>query len=93
MAIPVLQPDSSGLYRGQRGRIGADPIMQRDSGPGGRYLLTTGEGVTRDAADVVGGWQNVFRPSSVAFGVLVLGALLLLIHARADVAVRGSVGR
>jgi hypothetical protein len=89
----ILRPDDPGLYRNQRGRIGADPIMQHDTGDRGRVLITTGEGVTGDAADTLEGWRNVFRPGSAAFGILVFGVILFLIHARADVALKGAVGR
>lgn len=93
MGIYLDQSDP-GLYRNQRGRVGSDPIMMGNAGPRGRILITTGEGtMSHDGADALGGWQNVFRPNSVAFGVLVLGVLLFLINARADLAVRGAVGR
>jgi hypothetical protein len=89
----ILDPNDPGLYRNQRGRVGADPVMMANSGPRGRVLITSGEGqLSHDAADALEGWRNVFRPNSLSFAVLVLGLVLFLINARAHVAVQGMVG-
>jgi hypothetical protein len=92
MAVPILDPNDPGLYRVQRGVTGSDAIMQGDAGPRGRTIITTGETVTHDAADwLPGDWRRLFDPRSAACAALVLGLLVLLLHARADVAVRAAV--
>ncbi len=101
MGLGYLDPTDQGIYRVARGKMGASDVMSQDVGYGGRYVITTGE-----AADVNGGtaalpntWRRAFDVHSPGFALIVLGFVLLLIHARAGVggsvsgSVRASAGR
>jgi hypothetical protein len=93
--VRYLDPADPMNYRTARGRMGADPLMAPDVGTGGRYMITTGEAETVNGgvAALPRDWRRVFDVNSPAFAVLVLGTILLLINARASVAVKTAVGR
>jgi hypothetical protein len=93
--LQYLNPSDPGIYRIQRGRPGADELMSPDVGKGGRYVITTGEAATVNGgiAALPSNWRRLLDAQSPAFAVLVLGFLLLLIHARLDVGLKGSVAR
>lgn len=95
--VTVLDPNDPRLFRNQRGRLGADPLMSPDVGTGGRYMITTGEAhaVNGGSMALPANWRRVLDPRSPSFALLVLGTILILIHARAgahlSVGVSGSV--
>jgi hypothetical protein len=81
LGVGYLDQGDPGTYRAQRGRVGADELMVRDVGMGGRYVITTGDAelVNSGIAALPRDWRRVFDPNSPAFAVLVLGTLLFLI--------------
>jgi hypothetical protein len=88
----ILNGADPGLYRVARGRPGADHLMVPDVGPGGRYMITTGEAhaVNGGTAALPNNWRRVLDVRSPAFGVFVLAVVLVLIHAHAGVPVAGA---
>jgi hypothetical protein len=98
--MQVLDPNDPGLARN---RLGIDPMgtaplgtALADATPGGRsakYVLVSDQGVVHDGRDLMPAhWSRAFDPNGVGFAVIVLGAIVFLLHARADVAVRGAIG-
>lgn len=95
MSVPILEPNSPGLYRIQRGRPGADQLMSPDVGTGGRYAITTGEAatVTGGTAGVTQDWRRLFDVHGPSFAILVLGTFLLLVHAKVGGSLSASVSK
>jgi hypothetical protein len=96
--MPVLlNPADPGLYRNQRGRVGADHLMAQDVGSGGRYLITSGgaAAVNGGSAALPANWRNVFNVRQPAFAFLFLAVVLILIHAHAGahLSAQAGVGR
>ncbi len=95
--LTYLNERDPGTYRAARGKIGADPLMAPNVGTGGRYIITTGEAsaVNGATAALPDNWRRALDPHSPAFAVIVLGAILLLIHARlgANFGVHASVAK
>lgn len=84
LGASLLDPLDPGLYRNQRGRLGADSLMAPDVGVGGRYVITTGEAETVNGgvAALPNDWRRVFDIRSPSFATLVLGVLLFVILSR-----------
>jgi hypothetical protein len=82
--LQYLNPGDPGIYRVQRGRPGADELMAPDVGKGGRYVITTGEAAAANGgiAALPNTWRRAFDMHSPGFAVIVLGVLLLVLHAR-----------
>jgi hypothetical protein len=91
--VAILDPSDPGLYRNQRGYAGASPIMSPDVGTGGRYMITTGEAhaVNGGTSALPSNWRRVLDPHSPSFAVLILGTVLILIHASAGAHLSGGV--
>jgi hypothetical protein len=94
--LQYLNPSDPGIYRNERGRPGADVLMAPDVGMGGRYVITTGEAPTVNGgiAALPDNWRRAFDMQSPGFAVIVLGFVLLLLHARlgGHASVRAGVG-
>lgn len=90
----ILDPTDPGLYRNQRGRPGADPLMVQDVGPSGRYVITTGEAhtVNGGTAALPNNWSRILDVHSHSFAILVLGVLLMLILGRISIAGQIAAG-
>lgn len=95
----VLDSSDPGLFRNRYGLAGSDPLMApaaargQLSPPAARTIMQSGGVPTTDGRDVLPGhWSRAFSPRSEACALLVLGALVLLIHARAHVALQGAIG-
>ncbi len=93
--VPIIEPNSPGLYRRQSGRAGASDLMSPDVGKGGRYFITTGEAATVNGGQrgLTQDWRRFFDPQSPSFAIFVLGVGLLLVHARAGFSVGASVSK
>lgn len=94
LGASILDPDDPGLYRNQRGRLGADFLMAPDVGSGGRYVITTGEAVTANGgtAALPNNWTRVLDVHGHSFAVIVLGVLLMLILGRISIAGKIAAG-
>jgi hypothetical protein len=94
LGAPLLDPTDPGLYRVQRGRMGADSLMAPDVGVGGRYVITTGEAekVNGGVAALANDWRRVFDPRSPSFATLVLGFVLFVILSRVNAGGSVSAG-
>lgn len=94
LGAAILDPNDPGLYRNQRGRMGADFLMAPDVGPGGRFVITTGEATTANGgtAALPNTGAQLFDLQSHSFAVLVLGVLLMLILGRISVAGKIAAG-
>jgi hypothetical protein len=92
MSVPVIEPESHGLYRNVMGRAGASDLMSPNVGKGGRYVITTGEASTQNGgtAALTSGWRRLLDPQGPSFAIFVLGLALLLIHAHASASVSVS---
>src|SRR3954462_3308295 len=94
LGASMLDPTDPGLYRVQRGRMGADTLMAPNVGIGGRYIITTGEAETVNGgvAALANDWRRVFDPRSPSFALLFLGVLLFVILGRLNVSGAVSAG-
>jgi hypothetical protein len=92
----VLDGSDPGLFRNRFGLTGADPLMQPAAPRGqaaARTIVQSGGVPSTDGRDLLPGhWSRVFHPGSEACALLVLGVLVLLIHANAHVRLAGAAG-
>lgn len=94
LGASILDPDDPGLYRNQRGRLGADSLMAPDVGTGGRYIITTGEAhaVNGGTAALPNTWARILDVHSHSFAILVLGVILMLVLGRISIAGKIATG-